>query len=177
MGKNDKNTDAAPTDEVKMKEIKIQGVLVKTLQPYAEGHTINAAEAQALNQTRAEAIGNNRRKAIKELLEAEGATPESVADAAQALITEYDEKFVFSLATVGASSAKLDPLTKECRAIARNFVTGKLKENGVTRKQYEEQHGEDAFTNKVMEVAENPQVVAMAKENLAARERMAGLTL
>ncbi len=160
----------------KTKDITIQGVMVNLSLPYTEGHTITAAEASALNQTRAENIGNNARRKIKEMLEAEGATPESVAKAAQKLVSEYDKEYVFTLASVGGS-ARLDPLTKECRAIARNYIGAKLKEMGVTQAAYLEKNGPDAIKEKIIELAEQPAVVEAAKKALAEKDKIAGITL
>lgn len=158
------------------KTITIQGVQVDVAQPYEAGHQITEAEAKALNQVRAENIANNQRNAVKKLLEEGGATAESVQPAAQASVSEYDAGYEFTLASVGGgSTARLDPLTKECRAIARNFLTSKIKEAGMTLKEYKEKHGEDNFNSKVIEISENPKVVDAAKKALKEREKMANL--
>lgn len=157
------------------KQITIQGVLVDITQPYEAGHVITEAEAKALNQTRSENIGNNVRKVIKELVEA-GGDAAVIQAAAQELVTEKDKGYEFTLASVGGGSARLDPLTKECQAIARNFIGGKLKEMGVTQKQYLEKNGEDAIKIKVAELAEHPEIVKAAKKALAERAKIAEST-
>lgn len=158
------------------KQITVQGVKADVSLPYAEGHKITEAEAKSLNQTRAENIANNKRKEIKEMLEADGATPESVQSAVQALITEYDKVYEFTLASVGGGgTSKLSPVEKECRVLARNWISGKLKEQGVTQKEYLEANGEDAIKNKIAELAENEQIVKLAKKNVADREKLADL--
>ena len=162
-------------EEPMTKTMKIQGVEVEVTTPYAEGHTVTEAEAKALNTIRAENIGNNRRSAIKELLEAEGATPESVQKAAQKIVAEYDKEYVFTLATA-SSASKVDPLQREALAIARDWVSAKLKEAGMTRKAYDEANGEEAFKSKVAEVAEMEQVIAAAKESLAQKEALSKKT-
>lgn len=160
------------------KEMTINGVTVKVSQPYEAGHQITEAEAKALNQVRAENIGNNTRKAIKELLEAAGNDVEAVQGDVQELISKYDSEYEFTLASVGGgSSARLDPLTKECRAIAKNFIVGKLKEQGVSQKDYLEANGENAIKDKVVELADHPKIVEAAKKALAEREAMAGIEL
>lgn len=160
------------------KEMTVQGVTVSVSQPYQAGHQITEAEAKALNQVRAENIGNNLRKTIKEMLEAEGATPESVQAAAQEQVAAYDATYEFTLASVGGgSTARLDPLTKECRAIARNFITAKLREKGISQKDYLAANGEDAIKIKIAELSENPKIVAAAKKALAEREKMADVDL
>lgn len=158
------------------KELTVQGVTVSVETPYEPGHQATEAEAKALNQMRAENIGNNRRKQIKELLEAADGNVEAVQKDAQKIISEYDKEYEFTLASVGGgSAARLDPLTKECRSIARNFIAGKIKEQGMTQKEYLEKNGEDAIKEKIIELAEHPEVVKAAKKALAEREKMADL--
>ena len=156
------------------KQITVQGVLVEVSQPYAAGHPITEAEAKALNQVRAENIGNNVRKALKDMVEAAGGDTAAVAKEAQALVSEKDAAYEFTLASVGGgSTARLDPLTKECRSIARSFLTGKLKEIGKTQKEYAAENGDDAFMSKVIELSEHEEIVKAAKKALAEREKMA----
>lgn len=158
------------------KQIKVQGVYVTVSQPYAEGHTISEAEARALNQVRAENIGNNVRAAIKDLVEAAGGDTEKVAAEAQALVSEKDASYVFTLASVGGGgTSRLDPLTKECRAIAKTFIIGKIKEAGMSQKDYVEKNGENAIKDKIIELADHPEIVKAAKKALAEREKMAGI--
>lgn len=160
------------------KQMTVQGVTVEVSQPYAEGHKITEAEAKALNQVRAENIGNNLRKQIKEMLEKAGGDAEAVQKDAQAAVSEYDKTYEFTMASVGGGgSARLDPLTKECRAIARNFITAKLKEQGISQKDYLEANGPDAIKSKVIELADNPKIVEAAKRSLAEKEKMADVDL
>lgn len=160
------------------KEMTINGVSVEVSQPYEAGHQITEAEAKALNQVRAENIGNNTRKSIKEMLEAAGGDAAAIQADVQALISKYDAEYEFTLASVGGgSTARLDPLTKECRSIARNFIVGKLKEQGISQKDYLEANGENAIKDKVVELAEHPKIVEAAKKALAEREAMSGIEL
>ena len=157
------------------KQITIQGVLIEVAEPYAEGQTITEAEAKALNQVRAENIRNNRAKAVKELLDAANGDVSAVAAQAQALVAEYESTYTFSMATAGGATAKVDPLTKECRSLARTWISNKLREKGITLKAYKEANGEDAVENKVMELAEHPAIIEAAKKALKARANMADL--
>lgn len=163
--------------ETTQKEITVQGIAVTISAPYVAGMTISEAEAKALNQVRAENIGNNTRRFIKELLEEEGATPDSVQGQAQARVSEIDEGYEFTLASVGGGSNKLDPLTKEARTIARNFIAGRLKEMGKTQKEYLAENGEDAIKSKVIELADNPEVMKLAKKSLADKAKIAEMSL
>lgn len=160
------------------KEMTINGVTVEVSQPYEAGHPITEAEAKALNQVRAENIGNNTRKSIKEMLEAAGGDATAIQADVQELISKYDAEYEFTLASVGGgSSSRLDPLTKECRSIARNFIVGKLKEQGISQKDYLAANGENAIKDKVVELAEHPKIVEAAKKALAEREAMSGIEL
>lgn len=162
------------------KEITVQGIVVAVSAPYVAGHTITEAEAKALNQVRAENIGNNVRKQVTELIEANGgkdAISEETKKAAQALVAEKDASYVFTMASVGGGRESLDPLTKECRSVARSFLTGKLKEAGMTQKAYDEKNGEDAFASKVIELADHPEIVKVAKKNLSTRAGLADIAI
>ena len=160
------------------KEITVQGIVVSVGQPYAPGHVITEAEARALNQVRAENIANNCRKQVLEIIEKAGGK-EALTDEhktqVQAIVTEKDAAYQFTLASVGGGREPVDPLTKECRAVARAFLTAKLKEKGLTQKKYNEANGEEAFESKVIELADHEQIVKVAKKNLAARENLASL--
>jgi hypothetical protein len=160
------------------KTMTVQGVSVEVSQPYKVGHPVTEAEAAALNQTRAENIGNNLRKVVKDLLEVEGATTDTVQSDAQKAVTAYDGEYKFTMASVGGgSTARLDPLAKECRVVARNFIGMKLKEKGISQKDYLAEKGEDAIKLKIMELIDNPQIVAAAKKSLAERAKMASVEL
>lgn len=162
------------------KEITVQGIVVSVATPYAAGHVITEAEAKALNQVRAENIGNNVRKAIMDLIESAGGkealTDEHKAEA-QRIVSEKDATYEFTLASVGGGREPVDPLTKECRAVAKSFLSAKLKEKNMTQKQYAEQNGEDAFMSRVIELADHPEIVKVAKKNLATREGLASISL
>jgi len=162
------------------KEITVQGVVVTVAAPYAPGHAITEAEAKALNQVRAENIANNVRKTVQEIITAAGGA-EALTDEhkaqIQAAVAERDSKYEFTMASVGGGREPVDPLTKECRAVARAFLTGKLKEKGLTQKQYAEQNGEDAFLGKVIELADHPEIMKVARKNLATREGLASISL
>jgi len=162
------------------KEITVQGVVVSVATPYVAGHAITEAEAKALNQVRAENIGNNVRKAITEMIEAAGGK-DSLTDELraqiQALVAEKDAAYEFTLASVGGGREPADPLAKECRSIARTWLSARLKEKGLTQKQYAEENGEDAFMSKVVELADHPEIIKAAKKALAARQGLAEIQI
>ena len=163
------------------KEITVQGILVEVSQPYAEGHVCNAAEAKALNQTRGENIANNTRKEIKEMIEAAGGEPnDKVREAATKLVAEKDAAYEFTLASVGGGATRLDPLTKECRKLASDYIVDQIRQKGMTKKAWIEaqgENGEQAFKDKVVELSEHEQIVKLAKKNIAERSKMADLSV
>lgn len=156
-----------------MKTITVQGVSVDVKAPYEAGQTITEAEAKALNQVRAENVRNNTAKAVKELLEAANGDVAAVQSQAQALIAEYDAAYEFTLASVGGGRKPADPLEKEARNIARDFIVGKIKDAGMTQKEYLEKNGEDAIKAKIEELSEHPKIIEAAKKALAQRQKMA----
>lgn len=164
--------------ETTTKEMTINGVVVAVSQPYAAGHVVTEAEAKALNQVRGENIGNNLRKQIKEKLPEDGEVTEELQAEIQDMVTAYDEGYEFTLASIGGgSTARLDPLTKEARAVAKAALTNRLREAGLTQKAYVEEHGKEAFDAKVVEISEMEQVIAVAKQNLAEREKLGALKI
>ena len=158
------------------KTVTIQGVMIDLEPPYTEGHTVNEAEAKALNTQWAENIANNNRAAIKKMLETDGATAESVQKEAQKMVSKYAGEYEFTLASAGGR-ARLDPLEKECIALAKELVAGALKEQGLTQKAYREKNGDEALATKVAEVAEMPQVIEAAKQRLAERAKLADFSV
>lgn len=113
------NKEPAMTTKTKT----IHEVAFEISQPYAAGHVLTEAEAKALNQVRSENIGNNVRAKVKELLDA------NKLDEAKALVAEKDGAYEFTLASV-AASAKLDPVEREARALAREYIKAHLAQTG-----------------------------------------------
>jgi len=154
------------------KTITVQKVLVEVSQPYAEGHTITAAEAAALNQVRAENLRNNTAPKIKELVQKHG-DAEKAQKEAQKLVSEYDKTYEFSLSSGGGRSS-MDPLEREARTIAKAYITAKIKEQGMTQKEYKEQKGDDAITKRVDELWQHEKVIELARKRLAEKEELVG---
>lgn len=158
----------------KTKTVQIAGVEFELSTPYAEGQTINEFEAKALNQTRLENIGNNFRKAIKAAVE--GVEGAKSLDAIRAEIAEYDANYQFTARASGGGSTKT-PLEKMAEKLAKAYLGMVLKQKDMTMKAYIEANGKEAFDAKVAEVAEHPDIVKRAKEELKAQEKMAAQTL
>lgn len=105
-----------------MKTVTIAGASFEIATPYSAGHVLTEAEAKHLNQTRNENVRNNTAKRVKELLEAGN------APGAAKIVADYDSKYEFTIANVGAP--KLDPVEREARAIAKDLLKAHLAKTG-----------------------------------------------
>lgn len=149
----------------------INGLTFEIRQPYAEGHTINEAEARALNQTRSENIGNNVRAKVKEMQEAGTDLSEIVA-----YVAEVDSAYEFTLAAV-AASRKLDPYEREARAIARELLKNHLAKDGrkltVAPEGLTDEEWKDKIESEVERISTSEGVVKQAKKNVDAKKKAA----
>lgn len=136
--------------------------------PYAEGHTINAAEAKTLNQTRKENISNNLRKELSELIgKGKERTEEALAKAKE-LVANLDAEYAFAERSGSGGRRVFNALEKECRAIAKTQLAKALAAKGITLAQY----GKEAAEAKIEEWAANPKVIAAAERAIAARDKI-----
>lgn len=129
-----------------MPQRQIAGKTVNIEAPYAEGHTLNEAEAGALNQTFFENIGNNLRKKIEEAA-AEGKTDADI----QAMVDEYASTFEFGNRGGGRI---LDPVEREARDIATESVKAAIRRKGMTITSI----AKDRFDELVAKQAQKPEV-------------------
>lgn len=156
------------------REISINGLSFAVPQPYAEGHTISAAEAHTLNQTYAENIRNNGAAIIKkhlktgevEKLEALG--HEALA-AVRSEVEKYAAEYTFSGATRGPR-APVDPVAREATKIASEIVRTKLREKNVAVKDLPEGRF-DAFVAALLE--KQPAIRDEAERRVAASKEVA----
>lgn len=153
------------------REVTIAGLVFSVSTPYVAGHQITEAEAKALNQVRIENIRNNLAARIKEAKEKHGDNEKALRKETEPMVAEYDSSYEFTLASVGGGGRKMDPIEKEARRIARELISLKLKEKGVTQKAYLEEHGENAIKDKIEEIWSGDEIMAMAKEAVEARSR------
>lgn len=160
-----------------VKEITVQGVPGLTVSiPYAEGHKITEAEAKALNQTRAENVGNNVRAAVKKMLDEAGnpdPVPAELKKAIQALVSEKDAEYEFTLQNVGGGTSRLSPVETEARKMARDRVNAAIKEKGMTVKAYREAQGEEKYNEVIAGIAAREEVLAVAKQTVENRQKLA----
>jgi len=147
-----------------MKTISISGEAFTVSAPYAEGHTLTAAEAKVLNQTRAENIGNNFRTAVKKALE------EGKIEEVRAAIADYDARYEFSMTT---ARQPIDPIEAEAIKIAKEVVKARIAEKtGLSVKKYLEVEGNEAkYDAAVEKVAGQDDTLKLAKKRVAEKKK------
>lgn len=106
-------------------EITIQGQTFKAPAPYAEGHTINAAEASVLNQTLAENLRNNFAAKMKRAAE----DKENPKILTQEDFDKYAQEYKFGVRPIGTRTPT-DPVRAEAERLAKAAITKALTAKG-----------------------------------------------
>jgi len=106
--------------------VTIQGRQFVIPAPYAEGHSLDAAEAAAINQLYAENVRNNFASRIKK------AEDDKTTPPGQTELDGYCAEYKFGFRQPGAP--KLDPVESEARKLARVAVLESLKKKGTKAK-------------------------------------------
>lgn len=106
----------------KTRSVTIAGESVTLPEPFAEGHTCTANEAQALNQVFAENVRNNLANQVK--ARADGEDPQSIVDS-------YIKTYEFGVRS-GGGGRSADPVEREAMNIAREAVKAALAKKGRT---------------------------------------------
>lgn len=127
-----------------MKSVIIAGLAFSLSTPYAPGHTLTEAEAKTLNQVRHENIRNNCAKLVKDAEGDEAKTAELASK-----IAAYDAEYVFSIGGSGTSAARLDPVEREARAIAKEYIKAHLAKTNRTFKSVPEGMTEEEWKAKL----------------------------
>lgn len=152
-------------------EITIQGQKFTVPAPYTEGHTLTAAEADALNQLVAENMRGRMAFRIRKARETGEALPSQ--DDLDAFIMEYE------FGQRRSTTAPIDPVEKEARAVARTKVKEALRRKGVSLKdvpaealnklveQALEQHGQ-TFRAYAAKIVKQREAIANAELDIAA---------
>lgn len=99
-----------------MPKFTVQGHLVEIDEPYNEGHTCTAGEADALNQTRKENVRNNVASSATRIEEKEKRT--CTAEEIQKMVSDYAADYEFGI----RSGASRDPVESEALDMARAIV-------------------------------------------------------
>lgn len=156
------------------KTVTIHGEKFEFATPYAAGHVLTEAEAKHLNQTRIENVRNNVAKAVKEAIDA--GDPAKL-DEVRGKVSAYDSEYTFTLTGAGAPRQTLDPVEKEARKLAIEYVKAKLAEKGRTIKQVPEGLSEDEWKAKLEAnyeaVMQNETIISRAKKIVAEKKKAA----
>jgi len=108
----------------------IDGESFEITWPYVAGHVLNDAEAKALNQVRSENIGNNLRSAVKEAKEKAEKGDANAMTELRTAVAEYDREYTFALG--GTPARKLDPVEREARNIANEYLKAEFAKKRIT---------------------------------------------
>jgi hypothetical protein len=150
-------------DDIKQKMI--AGVAFTISAPYKAGAvTLTDAEAKTLNQTRAENIGNNLREAVREEI-AKGTAVEEI----QKAVTEYDNKYNFSMGGGGGVARVVDPVERAARAIVKKSITDQLQAEGRKLKEVDP----EALEALISENITRDDVLKLARKRVADEKRQA----
>lgn len=153
-----------------MKTVTIAGQAFDLATPYAAGHTLTDAEAKTLNQVRIENIRNNKAKAVKEAFESGDAAK---IDAVRAEVQAYDNEYVFTIAGIGAP--RLDPVEREARNLAKEYLKAHLAKTGRTMSKTPEGETDESWAEKVeaniVKLASSDTFLAEAKKSVDAKAK------
>jgi hypothetical protein len=146
------------------KEISCQGASISVIEPYVEGHQLNANEASVLNQTFAENIRNNCAPLVKKLL-SEGADPATI----QPKIDEYLATYEFGVRKGGGIRTG-DPVRRQAIAIAKGKVKEALAKKGIKIRDIPA-----AELTKLADqaVEKHPQLLELARKQVEAQQQAA----
>lgn len=126
------------------------------------GMVLDEAAARHLFQTRTQNVSNNLRSRVK-AWENEGRSEEEI----QNLVAEYDRNYTFSMPGTSAGRQPIDPLDREARSLAKDWIKNKLAESGRKIKDVDPERLEA----KVQEVAATEQIQKLAKKRIAEKKK------
>lgn len=111
------------------RELIVSGHTFSVPVPYAEGHTINAAEAHTLNQTRVENVRNNLNARFAKAVKEHG---ENIpAEHLEPLLAEgqaYAHEYTFNGASRLGPRASLNPVEAAAHKIAKDLIAAHLRQ-------------------------------------------------
>lgn len=148
-------------------------------QPYAEGLTIDAAEAKVLNQVRKENLANNFRAAVQDFKDGKPDAAKSEAELLAAF-SALDADYKFTLTNAGGSR-KLEPWEREARSLVRPELKAAIAADSAFEAQFKamsETDQKDWFDAKLDEIIEsNADIQKAAKKIVADRQKAAKTTI
>lgn len=140
-------------------ELTIQGTEFTIPQPFVEGHSVTAGEASALNQLLAENTRNNFAGKMKIRAE-KGEAPYTQEDL-DAYVAEYE----FGVRRAGSGEARLSPVEREARRIARDRITTALKSRN-------QKVDKEKMEELVTQLASRESVIKEAEKRVRATEKI-----
>jgi hypothetical protein len=129
------------------------------------GMTLDEAAARVLFQVRSENVGNNLRAKVK-AAEAGGKSPDEIAQ----MVAEYDQKYTFSMPGTGTGRKTVDPLEREARALAIDWIKEQLSERGRKYTDVKKEKPE-VLEERIAQAAQSDQIVKLAKRRLAEKRK------
>lgn len=129
------------------------------------GMALDEAAAKQLYQVRVENIGNLVRKTVKEMAAA-GKSAQEIQD----YITEKDNAYSFALRGEGGGRRPVDPLERECRLLAIDWVKDKLAEQNRKYSDVKKENP-DGLEAKIEQVMAHDNIVKLAKRRLAEKRK------
>jgi hypothetical protein len=143
-------------------EITIQSQTFTLPQPFTAGHPLTEGEASQMNQLLAENVRNNFAGKIK----AQADKPEAERkEFTQADLDAYVTEYEFGVRRAGNGEARLTPVEREARRIARDTISAKLKELG-------KKVDKDTMENLVSTLAAKDHVVKEAEKRVKATAKI-----
>lgn len=157
-------------------QFKIKGYTFEISTPYSEGHQLTPGEAQAFNNLRTENIQNNFRSFVNEQIKRLSPgelLPDSVLQALQAQLTQYDQEYTFAQKS---TRTRLGDIEREARAIALERVRVELQQASQSDPTFDPMAWDEQKTSDlVARYALLPAVIEEARARVAAhRSALAG---
>jgi hypothetical protein len=146
-------------------DITIQGAIFSCPMPFHEGYPLKANEASAMNGLLAENLRNN---VVGKFSEGEGENRRF--NCTQEQFDEYASQYEFG-ARRGSGEARLSPVEREARKIAREKVNEALKAKG-KKLDLKTEQGRETMEALVSQLAANPAIVKEAEKRVKATERI-----
>jgi hypothetical protein len=159
------------SDETPTRSIIMAGEPFNVFLPYSLGDRLDSeAEVNMANQTRCENLRNNLSDSIKHMIEeAKAAGVEFDRNAAQKLVTEYDQQYFFGLRKPGGRSG--DPVESELWDSAMEIVNNAFKAKGMSLKDTKEQR--EKLAEQLIAGAKGAELRKEAEKRVKARQKAA----
>jgi hypothetical protein len=151
-------------------ETTIKGKVYLCPMPYIAGHVCNENEAKVLNQTLAENLRNNL---VGKWTTKEGET-ETFTHGSQEDYDAYAAEYEFNVrgGGGGSSEARLTPVEREARRIARDKLDAALKAKGITFNKKVEAEKEK-YENLLSNLAKREDIVKEAEKRMRSLDKIA----